>query len=335
MKSPITGKEMILQKESRTLSFRKEEFPIVYHYFLCKESKEQFTSAELDEINVNQLYNQYREKYNIPFPDEIKEIRSKFGLSAVKMSEALGFGINIYRNYENGEVPNESNGKLIRMAQDPKGFKQLIELSRTLEQLDKEKILKRTEELIEAEKQNNLVVDLSDYFFGSRIPDEYSGYRKPNIEKFTEMVIFFAEKMQPWKTKLNKLLFYADFFCFRQTCFSMSGVRYRAIDLGPVPNNFNAIYEFIANRNDIEIFSTESANGFSGEQFKPTPQRPFNTELFSKEELIVLNDTVKVFAKTSAQDIIEISHKEKAWKENYSRGKQLISYKYGFDLKAI
>jgi hypothetical protein len=48
-----------------------------------------------------------------------------------------------------------------------------------------------------------------------------------------------------------------------------------------------------------------------------------------------LNDTVKVFAKTSAQDIIEISHKEKAWKENYSRGKQLISYKYGFDLKAI
>ena len=82
-------------------------------------------------------------------------------------------------------------------------------------------------------------------------------------------------------------------------------------------------------------FSTESANGFSGEQFKPTPQRPFNTELFSKEELIVLNDTVKVFAKTSAQDIIEISHKEKAWKENYSRGKQLISYKYGFDLKAI
>ena len=59
MKSPITGKEMSLHKEERTMTFRKEPFNVLYHYFLCEDSKEQFTSTELDEININQLYNQY------------------------------------------------------------------------------------------------------------------------------------------------------------------------------------------------------------------------------------------------------------------------------------
>ena len=60
MKSPITGKEMVLIKENRNLSFRKEELEVVYHHYKCEDSGEFFTTTELDEINLNQLYNQYR-----------------------------------------------------------------------------------------------------------------------------------------------------------------------------------------------------------------------------------------------------------------------------------
>ncbi|NJK94516.1 MAG: SocA family protein [Bacteroidales bacterium] len=66
------------------------------------------------------------------------------------------------------------------------------------------------------------------------------------MAKFTEMVVYFAKELQPWKTKLNKLLFYADFLHFKKTCFSISGVRYRAIDMGPVPNNFQSILNISA-----------------------------------------------------------------------------------------
>jgi hypothetical protein len=59
MKSPITGKEMVLVKEKRTLSFRKEEFEIVYHCYKCMDSGESFTTTQLDDLNINQLYNQY------------------------------------------------------------------------------------------------------------------------------------------------------------------------------------------------------------------------------------------------------------------------------------
>jgi len=334
MKSPITGKEMALRKEERRMIFRKEEFTVVYHFYLCEETSEKFTSTELDELNINQLYNEYRHKYNLPFPDEIEAIRKKYGLSAVKMSEALGFGVNIYRNYETGEVPNESNGKLIKLANDPKIFKQIVEQSTVLEQKIREKVFEKIDEVCEKEKLHHFISELEGYFLGSQLPDEFSGYRKPNFEKFIEMIVFFAEKLQPWKTKLNKLLFYADFVYFRQTCFSMSGARYRAIDLGPVPKNYDAIFEFIANRDDVDICRTEFPNGSMGEQFKPNPKKRFNSELFTEHELKTMHYIADTFSNISTAEIVEISHREKAWKEN-EKGKQLISYKYGFDLEAI
>ena len=89
MKSPITGKEMILTKEKRSIGFRKESFDVVFHYYKCEDSGEQFTTGALDDVNMNQVYNQYRDLFNIPFPDEIIRIRKKYNLSAVKMDEYL------------------------------------------------------------------------------------------------------------------------------------------------------------------------------------------------------------------------------------------------------
>ncbi len=335
MKSPITGKEMVLCKEERTMTFRKEEFTIVSHYYLCEDSNERFTTSEIDELDINQLHNQYREKYNIPFPDEIKSIREKYGLSAQKMAEALGFGVNIYRNYENGEVPNESNGKLIRLAADTESFQQLVKLSGTIDKTTKEKILEKIDKIFFEEKHNKFFVDLHEYFFGSQIPDEFSGYKTPSLEKFTEMVVYFSEYLQPYKTKLNKLLFYADFSFFRDTGFSISGVRYAAIDLGPVPNNFETIFDFIENNKHIQRERKEFDSGGWGEIFHLAQGRTFNASVFSKNEITTLQMVAEKFKTISAKEIKELSHKEKAWKENFERGKQLISYKYGFDLETV
>lgn len=335
MKSPITGKEMVLRKEPRTMTFRKEEFTITYHYFLCEDSGEQFTTAELDEIDINQLYNQYREKYNIPFPDEIKAIRDKYGLSAAKMAEALGFGANVYRNYENGEVPNESNGKLIRLAQTSNNFCTLVRDSKTLDPRAKENILEKINDLMREEQRNSYVVDLHEYFLGSLVPDEFTGYRKPHLDRLIEMIVFFTEQLEPYKTKLNKLLFYSDFVSFRKTCYSLSGTRYAAIDLGPVPNNFESIFDFAHKNGHITIEHKEFDNGGWGAIFHPVAGRTFNKGLFSTEELETLTFVADTFRTISAKEIKDLTHREKAWKENFEKGKQLIGYKYGFELETI
>ena len=79
MKSPITGKEMTLTRERRPMDFRKETFEVVFHFYRCEDTGEQFTTTEQDEVNMNQVYNQYRDKFNIPFPDEIIRIRKCMG----------------------------------------------------------------------------------------------------------------------------------------------------------------------------------------------------------------------------------------------------------------
>lgn len=334
MKSPITGKEMTMVTEKRTMDFRKESFQVVFHYYKCEDSGEQFTTTNLDEINLNQLYNQYRDKFNIPFPDEIAAIRQKYGVSASKMAEILGFGTNSYRQYEAGDMPSVSNARLIQMISDPNKFIDLVSLCDLLDEKTKVKHIQKAKQLVEERARNSFAFNLKDYLLGNHLADVYSGYRNPSFEKFTEMVVFFSEQIKPYKTKMNKLLFYADFLMFKQSCFSISGVRYNAINMGPVPHNFQSIFEYLANEDTIAVHTYEFSNGGFGEQFMARPDRPFNASLFSEEELNVLHKVASTFEKTTTNDIIEISHLEKAWSEN-EQTKSVISYEYAFELKQL
>ena len=334
MKSPITGKEMKLTKERRSMDFRKETFEIVFHYYKCVDSGEQFTTTVLDEVNMNQVYNQYRDKFNIPFPDEIIRIKEKYGLSAAKMSEILGFGVNSYRQYEAGEMPSLANAKLIQMLDDPNKFIDMVELCSTLDEKAKTKFIQKAQLLADEKKQNIFNLNFKEYLLGNHLADIYSGYRNPNFEKFTEMVVYFSDKLSPFKTKMNKLLFYADFLMFKQSCFSISGVRYKAIDMGPVPNNFQSIFEYLANNDEIDIYTTEFPNGYTGEQFKARKDRKFNADLFTENELNTLEKVATVFKETSTNDIIKLSHFEEAWKNN-EKEKKVISYEYAFELNQI
>ncbi len=65
MRSPFTGGVATLEKELRVLEFKKDTFEVLYHYYLCADSAEQFTATQLDTLNINQVHNKYREKYGI------------------------------------------------------------------------------------------------------------------------------------------------------------------------------------------------------------------------------------------------------------------------------
>ena len=332
MKSPFTGGEVKLQKEIRTLNYRKEEFEVQYQFYVCVDTSEQFTDEELDTVNTNQIYNQYRLKYGIPFPDEIKEIRERYGLSASKMSEVLGFGTNVYRNYEAGEVPSMSNGKFLQQIKSPEVFKSVLETSKQFSREETEKI-KRKIDAAHSELSDFEAI-YERYLMGDAVPNEYTGFRTPHLEKIANMVLFFAVAMQPFKTKLNKLLFYSDFLHYKKTCFSISGATYKAIQMGPVPKNFGGLYDFATEHRYVNIGLMYFDSGNVGEQFIPSGQRDFNEELFTETERWVLTHVCKTYKDHTAKDIIEKSHEEAAWKNN-AEGFKEISYNYSFDLKNV
>lgn len=330
MKSPFTGGEATLQKEMRIMDFRKEPFQIQFQYYLCKETGEQFTDNELDEVNTNQVYNQYRAKYGIPFPDEIKAIREQYGLPANKMAEILGLGVNVYRNYESGEVPSVSNGRLIQLVKDPKEFRQLIDYSKnefTPEEL--ERINKKINHALQG--WNDFENIYETLILGEKRPSLLNGYKVPIIEKINNMVLFFTDQLKPFKTKLNKLLFYADFLHFKKTGFSISGLTYQAIQKGPVPKNYDWIFDKTMEKKLVSI-QLHDFGEYMGEMFVKTDDAIFNEKLFTASELKVMQIIADSFKNDNVNKIVSKSHEEKAWAENVESF-NTISYDYGFGLK--
>jgi len=333
MKSPFTGGATELVRERKKMDFRKESFDIVFHSRKCIDTGEYFTTDELDTLNINQVYNKYREKHKMPFPDQIRSIREKYGLSATKMSELLGFGVNTWRKYESGDVPQASNGKLIKLVANPDEFKRLIELSDVFSEKEIKKILDRVESTIEPEKESDELL-LKKLLSDKKLePNLFTGYRELRLEKFQNMVVWFAEKVQPFKTRLNKLLFYADFLNYKKTGFSISGSNYRAIELGPVPDAYDTLYDYLTRKDIINIEYVEFADReHIGEKYKPNPNRPFDQELFDETEIESLNYVTGYFKDMDTQDVIKQSHSEKAW-EARSKEKGYIEYDYAFDLR--
>lgn len=332
MKSPITGKEMKLTYEWREIPFRKESFEVPYQYYLCKESGEKFTTTELDELNMRMVYNQYRAKHNIPLPEEIQALRQKYDISASRMGEILGFGPNTYGQYEKGDMPSMANAKLLKIAEDPSKFHDLVDDWEASSEKAKEELLKRTQRL--KKDQKSLFVDFESYLMGGYEADHYTGYRSPDYDKFCEMIVFFAHEVACFKTKMNKLLFYTDFTMFRKHGQSVSGARYRAIPYGPVPNSFESIFEALAQRDVIDIHYEELKTGGQKQYLVGRKDRPFNASIFNDEELSVLEKIKEKFKTTKPFQIVEISHKEKGWLAN-NEAKGLISYHYALDLIGV
>lgn len=336
MPSPFTGGEVTLHYEKREFEFRRELFYITHFYYKCEDTGKEFTTDELDQLNLNQLYNQYREKYSIPFPDEIKAIREQYDISASKMSEILGLGTNSYRQYEAGEMPTVANGRLILAARDPEEFQKFLEASSAiLGKKEYDKFSKKVGYLIESRASDpwaNLFIEQT--FLHSK-PTEFTGYRSPSWERIGHTISYFAEHVDYlWKTKLNKLLFYSDFLHYKRTGYSICGLAYRAIQLGPVPAEYDKLYMKLLDDNQFDVeFVPFKENGYVGEALKTKIN--FSTELFIKSELKVLEEVANKLATKTSTEVVELSHKEKGWIENENKHAMISYQKYAFELSAF
>lgn len=335
MKSPFTGKEMELRKQKESVSFRGEDFSVLAHFYYCEDTKEEVTTTALDTITLNQLYNQYRAKYSIPSKGEIRALRKKYALSSTDMSEILGFGTNTYSQYENGQIPSRSNGKTLLIANSTTPFIQLVKLANALGEKKKQHILKnlqevkQQEERVAAEKSTTLLLPLhSNQQLSNQV-----GYKSFSLEKVHIMVSYFAQQ-KPFTTKLNKLLFYADFGHYKQTGFSISGISYKAIKMGPVPLFYNGLYEYLNHQKWVEVEEVLFNNGHTGNQYYITKEQEPNLELLEDSERATLEQVYEKFKDTSTKELIDLSHEEQAWQAHQANN-EIIDYTHAFYLKHL
>lgn len=314
MSQTMTKPNRQLHQEVRTLVFRKEEYKFVCSFFVDKNGEE-WTTTELDEANINQVYNQYRVRHGVPFPSEITRLRRYYGISAAMMSDIIGFGTNQWRLYEDGMMPNESNARSIIAIRNKDTFLDFLDASKnTIGEKIYDKIKERVRTLPEYVKPSK--------------PTEISGYVSYSANKISEAVKYFATELGGvFVTKMNKLLFYTDFLKYKREGFGMTGLVYRAIKFGPVPDNYGEVY---SRAEGVEMEDFIYDGGMSGQLLVATGEP--DMDVFSDIEKEVLSEICERFRDASAGEISEISHKEKGWIEcNGSR--QPIPYSYAFDIK--
>jgi putative zinc finger/helix-turn-helix YgiT family protein len=339
---PQCNKELKIQKRIKQEEFRKEVYEITEHYYYCEECKKESEPDFLIELNMNQLYNQYREKHNILFPEQIKKIREEYKLNPIKISRILGFGDNVYRSYENGEVPSISNARILKMGADPEKFEEMVKESKETygdEVLSKNefdelnKIIKAKKE--EASREKTLEEFILDK---SNKETRFTGYKRFDILKFFNMVNYFLEFYgDNYKTYINKFLFYSDFLNYKSTGFSISGTEYIAIQKGPVPDWYDLFYDLMKHRGYIIIEEKEFINESEEKVVeKFISNKPFEKNLFSENELESLNKTLTFFKKLNPlRKIVDLSHEEKAWKDNVATKQKIDYQKYAFEISHL
>ena len=330
MKSPFTGKEMKLVYEKRTSNFRGEQFEFEHTAWLCEDTGEQFTTDDSDTAAFVQVTNQYRAKYGIPYTDEIIDVRKRYGVSAAKMSQILGIGVNQYRLYEQGEVPSVSNGRMIRSVMNPKVMLEMVESSKNeMSKSEYERIVSKVKAVIAESEAYKLEQYETKRLFSVPRGAE-NGYAQISIDRLKNILLFFISKGNGvFFTKMNKLLFYADFMAYRVTGKSVSGLAYKAIAHGPVPVRWDRIYSFF---DEIDQEIVQFSDGREGTKLV-SKLSPDMAE-FSDDELKILEYVSQRFKNETPTQISETSHEEEAWKK-YKDSDKLISFEMAFTLKAI
>lgn len=326
MISPFTGSHATLKYEKRELEYRKEKYSYVAQFYEDDETHEQFTTTEMDEANLAQVYNQYRAAHSIPFVDEIVALRERYGLSALKMSAILGFGVNQYRQYEEGYMPSETNGKILKACQNPIIFETFVQNSRA--QLGEKAYTRITGQLETVKKQQADV--RRSLIFGEGKRTGANGFAPLSLERLRNLLLYFIHECgDVFNTKMNKLLFYADFYHYRQHGQAISGLSYRAIKYGPVPVHWDRAYSLF---DDVRQEIVEFDTGITGTKLVSVSQPDLS--LFSESEKDTLRKIAETFSQTTAKEISLVSHDEEAWKR-YLGTSQFIDFSTAFELKAL
>jgi len=318
-----TEGEIVTKKEVFTV--RGEPISVDVKYTKCRECGDEVLNPATNNDPFELSYREYRHKHALLQPEEISDWRKAHHLKQSELAKLIGIGVATLNRYENGALQNESHEKLLRLAMDLANLSKLIERSEGVFSEDKKK--KLLEQLkdsgeVASSFDNTIIIN-----FGGDEQDILSGFIKLNLSKLYNLILYFS-KNGVLKSKLNKLLFYADFKHFKECTLSITGLRYAHLPYGPVPDNYAIYYATMASKGLIEFIEELYPGGYTGEIIKALKEPDLN--VFSPSELRVIASVIEDFKNHKAKEMQDLSHKEQAYQQ--TQNGEIISYSYANEL---
>lgn len=146
-----------------------------------------------------------------------------------------------------------------------------------------------------------------------------------NRAKLINAINYFVRSTKHCHTlKLFKLLNFLDFEHFRQTGFSVTGLSYKAWPNGPAPSEL--WHELQNPSEDLRksVSVTPVRDNITDETLRRDikPRAPFDSTIFTKREMKILERLAFFFMETRGEDMSEFSHaKNLPWGKVYLNGK--------------
>lgn len=93
---------------------------------ICPRCGKPIGDARLEKGNLDSAYAAYRAQHDLVSAQEIKELRSAYGLSLRDFGTFVGMGDQTLRRYELGDIPSEAHNNAFLLAKTPAGAQILL-----------------------------------------------------------------------------------------------------------------------------------------------------------------------------------------------------------------
>ncbi len=314
-------------ERNETLDVRGEKVSLSVPTWTCSVCGE-LVADEAFGDPVEKAYDLYRRKHGLLSPAEIKAIRERWGLSQVAFATLLGMSQATINRYEQGAIQQQKEDELIRACANADRMRDLLQRQGHL-------LSERQKQLADAALSAAPAPAVNwAAMFGGAMPVEMtarSGFRPFDFERYAAAVVWLCSYVPTvTQTKLYKLLFYADYLCFRTTSRSLTGALYRRMPYGPVPMGFSDLRARLECEDFVLINEMTYQNGNTGEEFRPGPRAGEIKVDFTVDELRVLTFVKDQLGSLPPSAIRNKSHEETAWKNTPE--KAVISYEMAQEL---
>lgn len=136
-----------------------------------------------------------------------------------------------------------------------------------------------------------------------------------NQKKFDELLLHIAELSADdetfGKTKLNKILYYADFLAYGTSGESITGATYQRRPFGPVPKEIAGARQRLQSQQRVQL---EQFSYFGRQQERMTPLQGADLTVFTRDELALVTRVVKMLRDLNGSEVSDLSHQELGWR---------------------
>ncbi|MGE0000293.1 MAG: Panacea domain-containing protein [Ilumatobacteraceae bacterium] len=133
--------------------------------------------------------------------------------------------------------------------------------------------------------------------------------------KFTELLVYVASRLRSDRsggaTKLNKILFFADFAHVRRTGAPITGAMYQKLEHGPAARRLRPVRDQLIANGEAELRDEE----FLGyQQHRLVTRREPDLTVFTDDELATIDKVLADLDGLNARQVSDLSHEEAGWR---------------------